>query len=58
MDDIILANYVITCHTDNCGNGGQQIAIQAPEVEPNFVCGVCNQTITDFSQVSRPELGV
>jgi hypothetical protein len=47
MDDIILANYVVVCHTENCSNNGNRIAIQAPTVDPNFICGVCNQPITD-----------
>ena len=54
MDDIILANYVITCHTDNCGNGGQLISIQAPDVDPNFICGVCSQPISNVTKLDTP----
>lgn len=46
-----------TCHTDDCGNADIPLDVgdlSAPDpfgdpwVEPNVVCGVCGQQITDL----------
>ncbi len=42
------AIYNVTCHTDNCENDNLVIEIEAPAVNPNFMCGACMTTITDF----------
>jgi hypothetical protein len=47
MDDF--KEYTVTCHTDGCGNAEAAITLLAPIVDPNFVCGVCGQAITDIA---------
>jgi hypothetical protein len=54
MDDITLSSYEVTCRTENCWNNGHTIPMQAPSVDPNFICGVCNQPITDVTKLDTP----
>jgi hypothetical protein len=51
MDEITFINYVVTCHTQDCGNSEITISIAAPSVDPYFVCGVCSKEITDFKEI-------
>ena len=41
------AKFDATCHTENCGNAEATISIDAIADEPNVVCGVCGNKITD-----------
>jgi hypothetical protein len=47
MDEIEFKEYTVTCETSNCGNFGHAIPLQAPVENPNFICGVCKQPITN-----------
>lgn len=50
MDEEITFNdYVVTCETAGCGNGMIPIPVKAPADNPYFVCGVCNQQITNYT---------
>lgn len=53
MDEITLADYIVTCMTDGCGNANIAIPIMAPAVNPEFMCGVCQQTITSIETVTN-----
>lgn len=53
MDDIEFADYIVTCRTDGCGNADISIPIAAPAVDPHFICGVCDATITDINTVTE-----
>lgn len=41
------STYDVTCHTKKCENAEITIRIEAPTVDPNVICGVCNKQITD-----------
>lgn len=47
-DEPAVANYVVTCETDGCGNAGHAIPITAPADNPYVVCGVCSQPISNI----------
>ena len=48
MENVEYTKYVVTCKTKDCGNFNIAIEIDAPVVEPQFLCGVCSQQIIDF----------
>lgn len=37
----------LTCHTDGCGNAGEEIAYDMGEATA-AICGVCGNEITDI----------
>lgn len=41
-------NYTVTCRVAGCGNTGASITLLAPIINPQFICGVCGQQITDI----------
>lgn len=47
MDELEYADFIVICHTNDCLNA--EIPIQAPSIKdgPQFICGVCGQSITD-----------
>lgn len=49
MDEILFSNYLVMCHTKGCDNAGFSIEIQAAAENPNVICGVCSQAITNLS---------
>jgi hypothetical protein len=49
MDEIEYKEYTVTCETSDCGNSGYAITMQAPVENPNFICGVCRQQITNIA---------
>lgn len=53
MENIIFANYKVICETLNCGNADVLINIEAPAENPNFICGVCAQPITNIEKVDN-----
>lgn len=48
-EEIVFIDYAVTCETFGCGNAGFTIPVQAPQVDPYFICGVCNQQITNYA---------
>lgn len=48
MDEIKFKDYTVTCKTNGCMNKDIPITLPAPEINPNFVCGPCGQSITDI----------
>jgi hypothetical protein len=53
MNEITFSDYIVTCQTPSCGNGGIPIPMLAPSVNPDFMCGVCEQTITSIETVTK-----
>jgi hypothetical protein len=53
MNEINFRNYIVTCKTENCGNGGISITVAAPAENPNFICGVCSVSITNIVEVNE-----
>jgi hypothetical protein len=53
MDEILFADYVVTCRTGECGNEDISIPIKAPAEDPHFICGVCSKNITDITLVTE-----
>ena len=51
MDEIIFADFIVTCHTDGCENSDIAIIIGADAENPIVVCGPCGQQITDVQPV-------
>jgi hypothetical protein len=47
------AFYNVTCHTVGCENCDITIFIEAPAVDPNFMCGACMEIITDYQLVEN-----
>jgi len=47
MEELEYANFIVVCHTKDCLNA--EMSIEAPSVKdnPQFMCGVCSQSITD-----------
>jgi hypothetical protein len=45
--------YVLTCHTDGCGNADVPITLSMPE-GCAAVCGACSQPITDITPKGSP----
>ena len=54
MDEIVFSEYEIICETEDCPNGGHRICIEAPDVDPNFICGVCGNPITNVTKLDTP----
>jgi len=48
---VTFTNATVTCHTEECTNGEQAIALPVPDDPwpPVVVCGVCGQPITDIN---------
>lgn len=53
MEELILATFIATCHTEGCENAGIGIAVSADAANPIVVCGPCSQTITDITPVTE-----
>ena len=54
MDEILFGEFIVTCHTEGCGNGEASITVSAPipdEGIPVVVCGVCSKIIEDIVSV-------
>jgi hypothetical protein len=43
-----LVEWVVTCHTEDCGNAGHPITVIVPDDCGAAACGVCGQPITDI----------
>lgn len=39
----------VTCHTQGCGNAGKPVEVYVPDKDPQVICGVCGQPITDIA---------
>ena len=52
-EELVFIAYLVTCETAGCGNGMIPIPVQAPEINPYFICGVCNQQITNYSIIDN-----
>lgn len=49
--------YTVTCKTEDCGNKDIAIPIDAPVVNPLFICGVCGQSITSV-EAAQDDYGI
>lgn len=52
-EEISFIDYAVTCETVGCGNGMIAIPVQAPEVNPYFICGACNEQITNYTTIDN-----
>lgn len=46
-NEILYSEYNVTCETENCGNFGFTIEVNAPAENPIIICGICSARITD-----------
>lgn len=46
MDEVELAEFAVTCHTQGCENEGIEITVMAVADNPTVVCGPCGADIT------------
>jgi hypothetical protein len=51
MDELIFAEYDVTCHTAGCENTGITIRVNAVADTPYVVCGPCGIQIEDVIPV-------
>ena len=47
MDEMDFQEYMVTCHTQGCGDGNISIPVMALTTAPTVICGVCNVEIVD-----------
>lgn len=52
MEDTFV-DYSVVCRTPGCGNADIAITIQALAENPQVICGVCAQSITDITPVTK-----
>ena len=50
--DLIMASFMVTCNTDNCGNKDIEINVQA-YIPATVICGVCGIQITDVTEITE-----
>ena len=47
MEDLVLAEYTATCHTQGCENEGIELLVHAPAENPHIVCGPCGAILSE-----------
>jgi hypothetical protein len=50
-----MLEYIVTCHTENCGNAEASIEISSEDTEPTVICGVCCIQIEDVKTKPAPK---
>ena len=51
MDDLVFAEFDVTCHTAECENADIVIRVSAVADAPNVICGPCGIQIEDVIPV-------
>lgn len=51
MDNLVIVDHDVICHTDNCENLNIIIRIPAVEGSPIVICGACGNNIIDIKKV-------
>jgi hypothetical protein len=50
-----MLEYIVTCHTEGCGNAEASIEIASEDTEPTVICGVCSAQIEDVKAKPAPK---
>lgn len=56
MNEIIFADYVVVCRSEQCSNSGITLTVKGLATDPVFVCGVCQQQITEVEPAPKEDL--
>lgn len=51
-DEVEIAPYRVTCHTEECPNRDVAIDVGGSLEDPYVICGPCGQLITDIQKLS------
>ena len=51
MDNLVIVDHDVTCHTDDCENLDIVIRIPAVQGSPIVICGACGNNIEDVIEV-------